>query len=59
MSAVMPREEYKVVVSPTREGWRYVVQVRRVGKGAWKDLPPYRTFTTRDAAGEYVESLEQ
>lgn len=52
------RTEYKVIVAPTREGWRYVPQMRRTPRHPWQDFPPYRNFTTRDEAEEYVEGLE-
>ncbi len=51
------RTEYKVIVAPTRDGWRYIVQMRRSRKHAWQDFPPYRSFTTRAEAEDYVETL--
>lgn len=50
---------YKVIVAPTRDGWRFVVQMRRSARHAWADFPPYRTFDTRAQAEDYVEELER
>lgn len=51
--------EYKVIVAPTRDGWRYVPQMRRGAHKAWTDFPPYRQFTSRAEAKQYLEGLEQ
>lgn len=55
---VAARTEYKVIVAPTRDGWRYVPQMRRGAHKAWRDFPPYRQFTSRAEAEQYWEGLE-
>lgn len=51
--------EYKVIVSPTREGWKYVVQMRRTPRHAWADFAPFRTFNTRAQAEAYAAEMEE
>lgn len=57
-TALTTRTEYKVIIAPTRDGWRYVLQMRRSRKHPWTDFPPYRAFTTRAEAEQYLETLE-
>ncbi len=57
-AALATRTEYKVIVAPTRDGWRYVPQMRR-GSRPWTDFPPYRQFTSRAEAEQYLEGLER
>lgn len=52
------RAQYKVIVSPTREGWRYVVQMRRSTKHPWTDFAPFRSFTSRAEAERYLTELQ-
>lgn len=58
-AALAARTEYKVIVAPTGDGWRYVPQMRRGSHKAWTDFPPYRQFTSRAEAEQYLEGLEQ
>jgi hypothetical protein len=57
-AALAARTEYKVIVAPTRDGWRYVLQMRRGAHKAWTDFPPYRQFASRAEAEQYLETLE-
>jgi hypothetical protein len=52
------RTQYKVVVQPTREGWRYVVQMRRSIKHPWTDFAPFRMFNSHVQAETYLAEVE-
>lgn len=56
-TALTARIEYKVIVAPTMNGWRYVVQMRRGSHKPWTDFAPFRSFTSRAEAERYIDEL--
>ena len=58
MSTIFERAQYKVVMQPTREGWRYTVQMRRTPRHAWTGFAPFRSFTSRSEAEAYLAEVE-